>query len=354
MENLPFMVAVSAEGVASARLHRARSLERYDLTHGHLPHPEGRCDTDGGVYGAGHYHSTPPLCYIDRPRYRPAQNMNISVIIPTYNRAHSLDRAIASVQRQSLAAAEVIVVDDGSSDGTAALIRQRFPDCRYLHQQNHGVSHARNRGIAAASSDWLAFLDSDDEWMPKKLATQAAALAHNPGLRLCHTEEIWIRNGKRVNPMKKHAKKGGWIFRRCLPLCAISPSSVIIHRSLFEEVGLFDEALPACEDYDLWLRICAFHPTLFIAKPQIIKYGGHQDQLSRQHWGMDRFRIQALERIIAHPRLSPADRRAAAETLVQKAGILAEGARKRGKQAQADHYRAIQHRYQPLLQDPPP
>ncbi len=277
--------------------------------------------------------------------------MNISVIIPTHNRAHSISRAIESVLQQSLPAAEIIIVDDGSSDNTAALIHGHFSDCRYLHQKNQGVSSARNRGIRAASGEWLAFLDSDDEWMPEKLAAQATALEHNPGMRLCHTEEIWIRNGKRVNPMKKHAKKGGWIFQHCLPLCAISPSSVILHRSLFQTIGLFDESLPACEDYDLWLRICAFYPTLFIKRPQIIKYGGHEDQLSRQHWGMDRFRIQALEKIIAHPQLSLTDRQAATEMLIKKADILAQGAIKRGKQTQADAYLAIQHRYQQHSQE---
>jgi len=278
-----------------------------------------------------------------------AQNVNISVIIPTHNRVHTIGRAIESVLKQSLQPAEIIIVDDGSTDGTAELIQNDFPACRYLHQQNQGVSSARNNGISTATGEWLAFLDSDDEWMPEKLATQASVLESNPGMKLCHTEEIWIRNGKRVNQMKKHAKTGGWIFQHCLPLCAISPSSVIIHRSLFDSVGPFDETLPACEDYDLWLRICAFHPTLFIETPQIIKHGGHEDQLSRKHWGMDRFRIQALEKIIAHPDLSSADRQAAIEVLIKKAGILAQGAIKRGKQQQADTYSEKQHHFQRLL-----
>ena len=277
--------------------------------------------------------------------------MNISVIIPTYNRAHTLSQAIGSVMKQSLPPAEIVIVDDGSTDGTAELVQNRFPNCRYLHQQNQGVSSARNSGIAAASGEWLAFLDSDDEWTPDKLATQTTALAANPSMLICHTEEIWIRNGKRVNQMKKHTKRGGWIFQHCLPLCAISPSSAIIHRSLFEAVGLFDETLPACEDYDLWLRICAFYPTLYIEAPQIIKHGGHEDQLSRKHWGMDRFRVQALEKIIAHPKLSPANWQTATEMLIKKAGILAQGAIKRGKQQQGDAYLTMQQHYQQLLQN---
>ncbi len=277
--------------------------------------------------------------------------MNISVIIPTHNRAHTIGRAIESVLKQSLPPSEVIIVDDGSPDKTAALIQNDFPRCHYIYQQNQGVSSARNSGIRAASSEWLAFLDSDDEWMPGKLATQAAALKDNPGIQLCHTEEIWIRNGTRVNQMKKHAKRGGWLFQHCLPLCAISPSSVIIHRSLFESLGLFDETLPACEDYDLWLRICAFYPTLFVETAQIIKYGGHEDQLSRRHWGMDRFRIQALEKILAHPQLSSADWQAATEILIKKAGILAQWAIKRGKEQQADTYLQIQRHHRQLMQN---
>lgn len=272
--------------------------------------------------------------------------MNISVIIPSYNRAHILERALSSVQAQTLAPVEIIVVDDGSTDNTASFMQQQFPGCRYIHQENQGVSSARNHGIRAAKGEWLAFLDSDDEWLPGKLAAQKEALEAAPEMKICHTEEIWIRNGRRVNPMKKHAKIGGHIFRHCLPLCAISPSSVVIHHSIFKEAGLFDESLPACEDYDLWLRICAHHPVKFIDTPQIMKYGGHEDQLSRHYWGMDRFRIQALEKIIADPRLSTENRQAAIEMLVEKAGIFAQGAEKRGKLDQAGVYREKQRRYQ--------
>ncbi len=275
--------------------------------------------------------------------------MDISVIIPSYNRAHLLARSIESVLSQKLPPREIIVVDDGSSDGTRELMNSRFTQCQYIYQPNNGVSSARNRGITVASGEWLAFLDSDDEWLPNKLATQNATLEDNPGHLLCHTEEIWIRNGKRVNAMKKHRKSGGWIFRHCLPLCVISPSAAIIHRSLLEEVGAFDEALPVCEDYDLWLRICAQHPVAFVTEPQIIKYGGHKDQLSRQEWGMDRFRVRALEKIIASGRLTPNDLQAAMETLLAKADILANGAEKRGNTERREYYRKMQATYRALL-----
>ncbi len=271
--------------------------------------------------------------------------MNISVIIPSYNRAQLLPRAVNSVLEQTLPAQEIIIVDDGSTDNTAETLTKQFPQCRYIEQPNQGVSAARNRGIEVATGEWLAFLDSDDEWLASKLEAQRNLLQHHPEIKICHTEEIWIRNGKRVNQMKKHTKSGGHIFQNCLPLCVISPSSVVIHRSLFAEIGTFDEDLPACEDYDLWLRICASYPVAFVEQPQIKKYGGHEDQLSQKHWGMDRFRLQALEKIIQSGRLNDRDKSAAIETLIGKAEILAQGAIKRGKVKAAEHYHAIKQRY---------
>ncbi|MGH9392124.1 MAG: glycosyltransferase family 2 protein, partial [Vicinamibacteria bacterium] len=162
-----------------------------------------------------------------------------------------------------------------------------------------------------------------------KLERQLQAMEASPGAVLCHTNEIWIRKGRRVNPMKKHRKFGGWIFEKALPLCVISPSSVLVARRLFDEVGLFDESLPACEDYDLWLRVCARYPVLFVDEPLIVKHGGHEDQLSRRHWGMDRFRIQALQNLLADRDLRDDYRRAAEEVLAQKLEIFARGARKR-------------------------
>jgi glycosyltransferase involved in cell wall biosynthesis len=270
----------------------------------------------------------------------------VSVIIPTFDRVGPLQRALESVLAQTFQPLEIIVVDDGSHDGTRELMTQRFPECRYLHQENQGVSNARNRGIEAATGDWIALLDSDDEWLPTRLAAQMDLLGTPPASLLCHTEEIWIRNGKRVNPMKKHRKRGGWIFQHCLPLCVISPSSALIHRSLLDRVGLFDEALPTCEDYDLWLRICARHPVSYVETPQVRKHGGHPDQLSRLFWGMDRFRLKALEKIINSGEIHGTDRTAAVDTLTKKADILAKGAVKRGRQEEAERYLAISAQYQ--------
>ena len=281
--------------------------------------------------------------------------LNVSVIVPTHDRRRLLRRALDSIGGQTEPAAEVIVVDDGSEDGTAEMLRREYPDVVLIEQPNSGVSAARNRGIRASHSDWIAFLDSDDEWMPEKLARQRAALAVAPTARLCHTEEIWMRRGVRVNPMKKHAKRGGQIFESCLPLCCMSPSSVIVHRGIFEEVGTFDETLPACEDYDLWLRITHRYPVLFVDEPMVIKHGGHDDQLSRRYWGMDRFRIAALEKILATAALTAPQRAATERELSDKIEIYRTGAQKRGKRAEARRYgaklRRLQQEQRPATDD---
>jgi glycosyltransferase involved in cell wall biosynthesis len=271
--------------------------------------------------------------------------MLISVIIPTHNRANTLPRALDSVLSQRLPPHEILVIDDGSTDHTRELLQTRYPGCRRLYQNNQGVSAARNLGIRAARGEWIALLDSDDAWLPDKLLHQCHALRASPQYRLCHTDEIWIRNGVRVNPMKKHAKSGGRIFSECLPRCVISPSAALLHRSLFDQIGLFDTKLPACEDYDLWLRLCAREPVLYLDTPLVVKYGGHADQLSRRHWGMDRFRIQALEKLIRSGILNPTDRAAAVAMLQHKAGIMFQGAEKRGHTQRAEHYRRLMQAY---------
>lgn len=254
-------------------------------------------------------------------------------------------RALASVERQTLQPYEVIVVDDGSCDDTAQMVAREYPKVRYLYQRQAGVSAARNLGIRQARGAWLCFLDSDDEWLPQKLERQTTQLAAQPGYALVHNDEIWIRDGKRVNPMRKHQKTGGWIFQRCLPLCVISPSAAMIQRRVFDEVGLFDTSLPACEDYDMWLRICARYPVLYLDQALIIKYGGHDDQLSRRYWGMDRFRIQALHKILEADILGPEDRAATITVLSRKLCILISGAKKRGHEDNVRYYRTLQQHY---------
>ncbi|MFT6408723.1 MAG: glycosyltransferase involved in cell wall biosynthesis [Arenicella sp.] len=270
--------------------------------------------------------------------------MKLSVIIPSFNRHAVVGRAIDSVLAQTYLRGrddwELILVDDGSTDQTHALVSERYlqtqPNVLYFRQDNLGVSAARNMGIRRANGEWIALLDSDDQWLPHKLAAQFALLESGQH-QVCHSEEIWIRNGVRVNQMNKHKKSGGWIFERCLPLCAMSPSSIVIHKSVFEAVGLFDQSLPACEDYDLWLKIASQYPVAYIEQACINKYGGHDDQLSRQYWGMDRFRVIALENLLASGLvLSPSNHQAALKVLLKKLSILLKGAVKHGNHELAE------------------
>ncbi len=257
----------------------------------------------------------------------------VSVVVPTFNRGEVLPRALDSILGQTFGAFELIVVDDGSIDATAELVERDYPDVHLLRQENRGVSAARNAGIAAAQGEWIAFLDSDDAWLPEKLQRQMEALETEPGHRFCHTDEIWIRDGQRVNPTAKYAKSGGWVYQSCLPHCVISPSSVLMHRDLLSETGNFDESLEICEDYDLWLRVTARERVLFVDQQLLFKYGGHKDQLSTRHWGMDRFRIQALQRVLNQSLVSGDDERKTRETLIEKLEVLVEGSRKRGNEA---------------------
>lgn len=263
----------------------------------------------------------------------------ISVIIPSYNRAPILERAIQSVLIQKGPPFEIIVVDDGSTDETEKVVHNLFRlagntrplPLKFVAQENRGVSAARNTGIYHSKGEWLAFLDSDDEWLPGKLEAQTRFFEAHPEYQICQTDEIWIRNGFRVNKMKKHEKKGGWIFNECLPLCAVSPSAVMMHRSLFDEVGLFREDYPACEDYELWLRVAPRYPIGLVPEPYLKKYGGHEDQLSHQFEAMDRFRAKALSEVIASGILHTKQKQAAQAMLDEKLRILQLGAEKRGE-----------------------
>jgi glycosyltransferase involved in cell wall biosynthesis len=266
--------------------------------------------------------------------------VRISVVIPSYNRADLLPRALDSVLAQTSPADQIIVVDDGSTDDTAGVV-DGYPQVEQLRQENRGVSAARNRGIRHAAHPWIALLDSDDSWLPHKLETVREARRQEPRQRLFHSDEIWIRNGVRVNAMNKHRKSGGDIFEQCLPLCVISPSAAVIDKQLLDDVGLFDQSLPACEDYDLWLRVCCAHPVGFIDQPLITKYGGHADQLSRRHWGMDRFRILALHRLLTSTRLTPQQTRQARQMLLHKLQILLKGARKHANQQVIDQFEPL-------------
>jgi len=261
----------------------------------------------------------------------------VSVIIPTFNREACLGRAVDSVLGQTFIDFELIVVDDGSTDDTTGLLDTYGDRLTRIRQDNRGVSAARNAGIRICRGSLIAFLDSDDVWRPGKLERQVAFFHAHPRAVACQTEEIWIRNGKRVNPKKRHRKFSGMIFEKTLPLCLVSPSAVMIRRSLFDEVGLFDETLPACEDYDLWLRITWKYPVHLIDTPLIVKHGGHPDQLSSMP-ELDKYRIRSIKKILERACLSESQRTAALAILAEKCKVYAGGCLKRGKLNEARYY----------------
>lgn len=266
--------------------------------------------------------------------------MQVSVIIPTFNRCRLVVRAIQSVIDQRYPIHEIIVIDDGSTDHSAHAIKNQFPRVCVIQQENQGVSAARNTGISVATGDWVALLDSDDTWHKQKILRQVQLIATNPSFIACHTDEKWIRNGRHVNAMNKHAKPEGSIYEQCLPLCCVSPSSVLIKRLALVDEGMFDESLPVCEDYDLWLRLFCKNRILLAPEFLVVKYGGHDDQLSRKHWGMDRFRVTALEKILESGQLDPDQANLTHSMLDKKLGILVNGFRKRDNHSQAEYYQA--------------
>lgn len=255
----------------------------------------------------------------------------VSVIIPVHDRPHCIAGAVSSVLSQEGVKLELIVVDDGSRLPVREVLKD-IADSRLciLQQDNKGVSAARNAGIAVSSGEIIALLDSDDEFLPGKLKKQAAYLREN-GLEICQTEEIWIRNGTRVNPMHKHAKPSGNFFDRAVDMCLVSPSCVMFTRRFVEVVGLFDESLPACEDYDLWLRALTRFEVGLLPEVLTVKYGGHADQLSRRIIGLDLFRIKALVKLLQTAELSGEQRRQAEAALTEKTRIYVQGCAKRGR-----------------------
>jgi len=267
----------------------------------------------------------------------------VSVIIPTHNRLPSLLRAVDSVLAQTRPTVRIFLIDDGGSDPTPEHFRAH-PRIRFIRlDRNHGVSFARNVGIreACLAPGWIAFLDSDDTWHPAKLERQTKWLEQNPLFSVCQTEDIWMRRGIRVNPEKKHRKPEGWIFEKCVSLCCITPSSVMLHSSVFENIGAFDESLPVCEDYDLWLRLSLRYQVGLVKERLITRYQGGDDQLSTTTPLMDTYRIRALRKLLLQHPLTAGQKACVLKALRKLCRIVLNGAEKRGKRERAEYYRAI-------------
>jgi glycosyltransferase involved in cell wall biosynthesis len=259
-----------------------------------------------------------------------------TVIIPTYNRKKFLKIAIASVLEQTFADYELLIIDDGSSDGTETMLKD-FKDQRlkYFYQKQKGVSSARNKGIKQAQGKFIAFLDSDDRFCRQKLEINSAYIKDHPEYKIFHSEEIWYKNGQLLAQKAYHKKPEGIIFSDSLKLCCVSPSTVAIEKNIFKEIGPFDENLPACEDYDLWLRITAKYPVFLIPQYLTIKEGGHPNQQSKKYPAMDKFRIYALSKLIKSNALTQSQYKLAYQELKNKCFIFKKGALKRAKVKEA-------------------
>ena len=261
----------------------------------------------------------------------------VSVILPTYNRAWTLKDAVDSVLLQDYPNIEFIIIDDGSEDNTQELLGVYKNEITVFYQANKGVSAARNKGIKESKGDFIALLDSDDAWDKKKISCQMEFFKNHPEALICQTEEIWIRNGKKVNPKVKHKKPSGMIFEQSLHLCLVSPSAVMMKRQLFELKGYFNEDFTVCEDYDLWLRVSSTLPVFLIDKPYTIKRGGHKDQLSNFH-SQDKFRIRSLSTLIESGNLTLDQTQKAKNVLKKKCVIYGNGCIKRGKKEEGEFY----------------
>jgi glycosyltransferase involved in cell wall biosynthesis len=268
----------------------------------------------------------------------------VSVIIPSYNRRLMLREAAASVIAQCGVLWELIIVDDGSTDGTfedlnsgelARLVSSAPSGCRIFVERTprRGPAAARNRGAALAAAEHIAFLDSDDLWDARKLARQLDYIRAHPEYPLVQTQELWIRNGRRVNPGRRHLKRAGDIFEPSLHLCLISCSAVMMTSALFKESGGFDERMAACEDYDLWLRMLCRHEAGLLDEPLVTRRGGHRDQLSARP-ALDRFRIRTLLKLLAACSLDARRQLEVAAVLAEKCAIYANGLKRRGRLAE--------------------
>ncbi len=204
--------------------------------------------------------------------------LSIAAIIPTYNYAHGIKQAIASVLNQTLSPVEIIVVDDGSTDGTRNVLDTHGSRINYLYQQNRGASAARNLGVRATNCEWVAFLDHDDEWYPTKLAWQAASVVES-GAEFCYTGYERFANGRfqeTIDPPDP-----GQLFPEIRFQNVLGPSSMfLVRRSTFDSLGGFDERLGAsCEDWEFAVRLARTSRSVKV-KQTLMRYNYHSSNAS--------------------------------------------------------------------------
>lgn len=254
-----------------------------------------------------------------------------SVIIPSYNRAEFIDEAVQSVLNQSFKDFELLIIDDASTDNSMSILEKYkdIPNVKvFKNASNMGVSYSRNFGIKNSNAEIIAFLDSDDIWLKHKLKAQDSFFRENPDIKICHTNEKWLKNNKHMNQKKIHRKQAGFFFKRSLERCLVSPSSVAIYKSIFTEISSFDENLRVCEDYDLWLKLNNSLYFGYLDEVFIIKRAGHKNQLSMIYPAMDQYRILSLINILMSKILTKENEILCQFELRKKLEILETGALK--------------------------
>lgn len=246
--------------------------------------------------------------------------MPVSVIIPCYNRHDLVKDAIESVFFQSRKAEEIIIVDDASA--SPIKLDAYLPQVKIIRLKNNsGVSAARNAAAQCAKAKYLAFLDSDDLWLPQKLERQIPAMQES-GLPVSHCNEFWFRKGRWVNQSKQHEKYGGNIFCKILDKCRVSPSSLLIEKDFFMRCGAFDESLRACEDYELCLRIACRTDVLYIPEKMIVKRAIAANSLSAGIKHIEAIRLEILDNFIKNADLNDAQKSCAMAELERKRAIV--------------------------------
>lgn len=218
----------------------------------------------------------------------------VSVVVPCFNAERWITATLASVQAQQWPALETIVIDDGSTDGTAKRVQREFPQARLVRQDNAGVAAARNHGVALAQGEWIAFIDADDWWLPDKLRLQLEALrdAQPPSGLCCSAWSVWTSNAPEPEPdlleklaaqaddRARWAGPSGWIYPQLLLDSQVWTSTVLVKRDLFMQAGGFDPSLRIGEDLDLWLRLSRLTPVVRVARPLAL-YRIHPDSITR-------------------------------------------------------------------------
>lgn len=298
----------------------------------------------------------------------------VTVVLPTFNKRENVAEALESVLTQTYTERDVVVVDDGSTDGTAVDLFARFgaqPRARqivesmnpaamkpfshafpsrgstivYHYQSNRGLSAARNRGILETRGRLLAFIEAEDLWDRRHLDTHIRFRQDHPAAMVTCVGECPLKgNGRRHTAKSGLAQPTGWIFEQTLTASPLCTSAVLMSRRVIEECGVFDENLEACEDYDFWLRISPRYPIYGLEGAPIMRRSPRREPSARA-WSAEKFRVYALEKSFQSGHLDGHQRLLVAEEIVRKCERLVDGYRRTKSDERANFYERKRKRY---------